>query len=221
MARSDRSRPSVLKGVGTTPPDGSHASTLQGALPTAQLARHDSTMPSNNDTAATKTCKQCEQALPLTAFGTKQSRCKKCIADLRAGKATLKVHPLADPAGPVKQNEETARVLSMVTADVAMETAMDDECPAPKAKAKRSAKPATDKPIPMSKLSPEERLARVIARSEADPKVCDEHGPIVGDLLSIAYARRGNTSCRECVNAYSKAKKRESARAKKESTTDD
>ena len=38
---------------------------------------------------ATKTCKQCGKALPLTAFGTKQARCKQCINALRAGKAKL------------------------------------------------------------------------------------------------------------------------------------
>ena len=52
---------------------------------------------------ATKTCKQCGEALPLTAFGTKQARCKQCINNLRAGKTTL----------------FDAQILSMVTAPMA------------------------------------------------------------------------------------------------------
>lgn len=37
---------------------------------------------------ATKTCKQCEVALPLDAFNTKQARCKPCFQLLRSGLLT-------------------------------------------------------------------------------------------------------------------------------------
>ena len=59
----------------------------------------------SNTMTATKTCKQCGEALPLTAFGTKQARCKQCINALRAGKAKLVDATTAVPNVPAAREE--------------------------------------------------------------------------------------------------------------------
>ena len=142
---------------------------------------------------ATKTCKQCGEALPLTAFGTKQARCKQCINALRAGKAKLSdAAPAPAPA-----------LLATVKADIAMEIAMDDECPspAPMAPVKDTLNTA------VKDMSADEKLEYTLARAEAAQKSCTEGHLMVGDNVSKAYARRGALRCRDCVNAESRANK--------------
>ena len=138
---------------------------------------------------ATKTCKQCGEALPLTAFGTKQARCKQCINSLRAGKAKL---------------SDAATVEATVAADSAMEIAIDDECPTtdiPKLRVTYTRHTA------VKDMSADEKLEYTLARAEDAQKSCTEGHLMVGDNVSKAYARRGALRCRDCVNAESRANK--------------
>ena len=52
--------------------------------------------------------------------------------------------------------------------------------------------------------TPEQKAARTYARAVKQVRVCPEHGPIVGDLISHAYARLGMLRCRLCQNARSR-----------------
>ena len=158
---------------------------------------------------ATKTCKQCGEALPLTAFGTKQARCKQCINALRAGKATLfQATEHITRAQTNKQNEVATRILAnlgeTVTADIAMEIAMDDECPATDTQ-KFYVKGKFDRAV--KDMSADEKLEYTLARAEAAQKSCTAGHLMVGDNVSKAYARRGALRCRDCVNAESRANK--------------
>ena len=140
---------------------------------------------------ATKTCKQCGEALPLTAFGTKQARCKQCINALRAGKTKL---------------VDAATVAATVEADIAMETAMDDECPATDTDTQKfHVKGKFDRAV--KDTTADEKLEYTLARAEDAQKSCSEGHLMVGDNVSKAYARRGALRCRACVNAESRANK--------------
>ena len=143
---------------------------------------------------ATKTCKQCGEALPLTAFGTKQARCKQCINALRAGKAKLAdAAPAPSPA-----------TVATVEADIAMEIAMDDECPTtdiPKLRVTYTRNTA------VKDMTADEKLEYTLARAEDAQKSCADGHLMVGDNVSKAYARRGALRCRDCVNAESRANK--------------
>ena len=148
---------------------------------------------------ATKTCKQCGEALPLTAFGTKQARCKQCINALRAGKAKL-----ADVAPT--PSEVRAELLATVEADIAMESAMDDESPAPDTDTQKfHVKGKFDRAV--KDMTADEKLEYTLARAEDAQKSCSEGHLMVGDNVSKAYARRGALRCRDCVNAESRANK--------------
>lgn len=133
---------------------------------------------------ATKTCKQCGEALPLTAFGTKQARCKQCINALRSGKAKLV------DAAPATREERT-ELLAPVEADT------DTQKFHVKGKFDRSVKDMTA----------DEKLEYTLARAEDAQKSCSEGHLMVGDNVSKAYARRGALRCRDCVNAESRANK--------------
>lgn len=52
--------------------------------------------------------------------------------------------------------------------------------------------------------TPEQKAARTYARAVKQPRDCPEHGPIIGDLISHAYARGGMLRCRLCQNARSR-----------------
>ena len=145
---------------------------------------------------ATKTCKQCGEALPLTAFGTKQARCKRCINALRAGKAKLSDAATAPAPAPA--------LLAAVEADIAMEIAMGDECPTTGTQ-KFHVRGKFDRAV--KDMSADEKLEYTLARAEAAQKSCTEGHLMVGDNVSKAYARRGALRCRDCVNAESRANK--------------
>ena len=145
---------------------------------------------------ATKTCKQCGEALPLTAFGTKQARCKQCINALRAGKTKLV------DAAPATAT--TFGTLGTVEADIAMEIAMDDECHATDTQ-KFHVRGKFDRAV--KDMSADEKLEYTLARAEDAQKSCAEGHLMVGDNVSKAYARRGALRCRDCVNAESRANK--------------
>ena len=146
---------------------------------------------------ATKTCKQCGEALPLTAFGTKQARCKQCINALRAGKAKLADATTAVPNvqnTPFTQNMIDAGVLTHVAAAV---EDTDTQKFHVKGKFDRAVKDMTA----------DEKLEYTLARAEDAQKSCSEGHLMVGDNVSKAYARRGALRCRDCVNAESRANK--------------
>ena len=138
---------------------------------------------------ATKTCKQCGKALPLTAFGTKQARCKQCINALRATTAVPNVQNT-----PFTQNMIDAGVLANV--DAAVEDT-DTQKFHVKGKFDRAVKD----------MSADEKLEYTLARAAAAQKSCSEGHLMVGDNVSKAYARRGALRCRDCVNAESRANK--------------
>ena len=141
----------------------------------------------SDNMTATKTCRQCGEALPLTAFGTKQARCKHCINALRAGKAKL-----AD-ATPVTREERPAP-LAVAKADT---PDTDTQKFHVKGKFDRAVKDMTA----------DEKLEYTLARAEDAQKSCSEGHLMVGDNVSKAYARRGALRCRDCVNAESRANK--------------
>ena len=146
---------------------------------------------------ATKTCKQCGKALPLTAFGTKQARCKQCINALRAGKAKL-----VDAAPTVHNVQNTPFTQNMIDAGVLTHVAAAVEDTDTQ---KFHVKGKFDRAV--KDMTADEKLEYTLARAEDAQKSCSEGRLMVGDNVSRAYARRGALRCRDCVNAESRANK--------------
>lgn len=105
----------------------------------------------------------------------------------------------------------------MIANDIAMEESMDHElAPETQAELKKAyyaqghgPKDEQGSTKKVKDMTPDERLEYTLNRAEHDRKHCDVHDvDIVGDMVSKAYAKRGNIRCKKCVNAESSAAKK-------------